>query len=140
MFSFLVCYLTIMPKNIIIMNNNDYFFRRVHYFISPEINKIFNDLDLNVRNKGKEGLSSKISRLELELDMAVSSENFERAVELRDELKDLKNNYSEYEEKQRKNQQRLNDIERELSIAISEQDFEKAVELRDERKKILDEE
>jgi len=63
--------------------------------------------------------------LEQELKQAVDSENFERAIEIRDELKKLEL----YKEK-------IQNLEIELKGAIQKQDFERCIILRDELNKL----
>jgi excinuclease UvrABC helicase subunit UvrB len=65
------------------------------------------------------------SDLELELKEAVESENFERAIEIRDELRKLEL----YKEK-------IQNLEIELKDAIGKQDFERCIVLRDELNKL----
>jgi|688.fasta_scaffold01642_16 excinuclease UvrABC helicase subunit UvrB len=66
-----------------------------------------------------------LAKLEEELKTAISTENFEDAVKLRDKIKNYKNNIETYNEKQEK-----------LNYAISTQNFEEAIKLRDELKKL----
>ena len=63
--------------------------------------------------------------LEQELKQAVESENFERAIEIRDELKKLE-----------LNKEKIQNLEIELKEAIQKQDFERCIILRDELNKL----
>ncbi len=63
--------------------------------------------------------------LEQELKQAVESENFERAIEIRDELKKLE-----------LNKEKIQNLEIELKEAIQKQDFEKCIIIRDELNKL----
>lgn len=63
--------------------------------------------------------------LTYKLQQAVENENFEEAVKLRDQIKNLKSNQEEIE-----------NLEMKLKEAIKTQDFEKAIEIRDELKKL----
>ena len=63
--------------------------------------------------------------LEQELKQAVESENFERAIEIRDELKKLE-----------LNKEKIQNLEIELKQAIQKQDFERCIILRDELNKL----
>lgn len=68
---------------------------------------------------------SKEDELKMKLNKAIENENFEEAVKLRDELKNLEVNKKEIEK-----------LELDLKEAVKTQNFEKAIELRDELKKI----
>lgn len=63
--------------------------------------------------------------LEQELKQAVESENFERAIEIRDELKKLE-----------LNKEKIQNLEIELKESIQKQDFERCIILRDELNKL----
>ncbi len=63
--------------------------------------------------------------LEQELKQAVESENFERAIEIRDEIKKLE-----------LNKEKIQNLEIELKEAIQKQDFERCIILRDELNKL----
>lgn len=63
--------------------------------------------------------------LEQELKQAVESENFERAIEIRDEIKKLV-----------LNKEKIQNLEIELKEAIQKQDFERCIILRDELNKL----
>jgi len=66
-----------------------------------------------------------LERFKKELKKAVNLQEFEKAVELRDKIKNLEDN-----------KVKLNDLNFELMKAVDQQDFEKAIELRDEIKKL----
>ena len=68
---------------------------------------------------------SKEEYLTYKLQQSVENENFEEAVKLRDQIKNLKSNQEEIEK-----------LEMKLKEAIKTQDFEKAIEIRDELKKL----
>jgi len=63
---------------------------------------------------------NEISLLKQELDFAVEEQNFEKAVELRDKIKNLEQNV-----------EKISKLQKELDESIKIQDFEKAIELRD---------
>ena len=63
---------------------------------------------------------SEISLLKEELNNAVEEQNFERAVELRDKIKNLEQNVG-----------KISKLQNELDECIKIQDFEKAIKLRD---------
>ena len=66
-----------------------------------------------------------ISLLEKELQDCVEKQKFERAVEVRDKIKNLE-----------KNQDEIKNLQTKLDDAISNQDFESAIKLRDKLNKI----
>ena len=68
---------------------------------------------------------SKEEYLKTKLQRAIETEDFESAVKLRDQIKNLASNQEEIEK-----------IELELKKAIKEQNFESAIELRDQLKKL----
>jgi excinuclease UvrABC helicase subunit UvrB len=68
---------------------------------------------------------SKEEYLKTKLQRAIETEDFESAVKLRDQIKNLASNQEEIEK-----------IELELKKAITEQNFESAIELRDQLKKL----
>jgi excinuclease UvrABC helicase subunit UvrB len=68
---------------------------------------------------------TKKDELKMKLNKAIEDENFEEAVKLRDELKNLEVNQKEVEK-----------LELELNQAIKTQNFERAIELRDELKNL----
>jgi protein-arginine kinase activator protein McsA len=61
-----------------------------------------------------------ISVLKYKLDLAIESQNFEDAVELRDKIKNLE-----------ENKEKISSLKKELDECIKNQDFEKAIKLRD---------
>lgn len=73
-------------------------------------------------NKGE---TSELQSLKLQLDTAIENEDFEKAVELRDKIKNLESNQKEIEK-----------LELELKQSIKEQNFEKSIEIRDQLKKL----
>ncbi len=68
---------------------------------------------------------SKEEYLKIKLQRAIETEDFESAVKLRDQIKNLESNQEEIEK-----------VELELKQAIKEQNFELAIELRDQLKKL----
>ena len=68
---------------------------------------------------------SPLSTLKQQLDEAIENEDFEKAVELRDKIKNLESNQKEVEK-----------LELELKQSIEEQDFEKSIEIRDQLRKL----
>jgi len=64
--------------------------------------------------------TNEIDALKHELDKSVESQDFERAVELRDKIKKFESNKEE-----------LTKLNKELNECIKKQDFEKAIKLRD---------
>jgi protein-arginine kinase activator protein McsA len=68
---------------------------------------------------------SKEEYLKIKLQRAIETEDFESAIKLRDQIKNLESNQEEIEK-----------VELELKKAIKEQNFEMAIELRDELKKL----
>jgi len=69
----------------------------------------------------KSGLQS----LKSQLETAIENEDFEKAVELRDKIKNLETNQKEIQK-----------LEMELKKSIEEQNFEKSIEIRDQLKKL----
>lgn len=63
--------------------------------------------------------------LQMELQEVIESENFERAIEIRDELKKLE-----------MNKLKLKNLEIQLKQSIDKQDFEKCIVIRDEINKL----
>ena len=63
--------------------------------------------------------------LKQQLEIAIENEDFEKAVELRDQLKKLDTNQKEVDK-----------LEEELKKSIEEQNFEKSIEIRDQLKKL----
>lgn len=63
--------------------------------------------------------------LKSQLDAAIENENFELAVKLRDQIKNLE-----------VNQKEIHKLEMELKKSIGEQNFEKSIEIRDQLKKL----
>ena len=69
--------------------------------------------------------NDEVSELKSELETVVESQDFEKAVELRDKIKVLEKNKSE-----------ITKLESELDECIKTQNFEKAIELRDKIKSL----
>jgi protein-arginine kinase activator protein McsA len=63
--------------------------------------------------------------LKQQLEIAIENEDFEKAVELRDQIKKLETN-----------QKVIDKLEAELKKSIEEQNFEKSIEIRDQLKKL----
>jgi len=63
--------------------------------------------------------------LKQQLEIAIENEDFEKAVELRDQIKKLETNQKE-----------IDNLENELRKSIEEQNFEKSIEIRDQLKKL----
>jgi len=61
--------------------------------------------------------------LKHQLEMAIENEDFEKAVEIRDQIKKLESN-----------QEVINKLEEELKQSIKEHNFERSIEIRDELK------
>lgn len=68
---------------------------------------------------------SEIDLLKSNLDLAVKNEEFEKAIELRDKIKNLETN-----------SKNIKELEEKLNLAIKSEDFEQAINLRDEIKKL----
>ena len=66
-----------------------------------------------------------LERLRKELQNAVNLQEFEKAVEIRDKIKNLEDN-----------KVKLEDLNLQLTKAVDQQDYEKAIQLRDEIKKL----
>jgi excinuclease UvrABC helicase subunit UvrB len=69
--------------------------------------------------------SDKTLELKNKLQKYVENQEFEKAAELRDQIKNLE-----------KNNKKITDLKEELQLAISKENFERAIELRDEIKKL----
>ena len=76
-------------------------------------------------NKKSSKETDEISLLEKELQDCVEKQKFERAVEVRDKIKNLE-----------KNQDEIKNLQTKLDDAVSNQDFESAIKLRDKLNKI----
>lgn len=63
--------------------------------------------------------------LKRQLEMAIESEDFEKAVEIRDQIKKLESN-----------QKVIDELELDLKQSIKDQDFEKSIQLRDKLKNL----
>lgn len=75
---------------------------------------------LNVSDDGVE-----VSDLKSQLDEAVKNQEYEKAAELRDQIKELEIT-----------QNKINDLNAELEKAVKNQEYEKAAELRDQIKNL----
>jgi excinuclease UvrABC helicase subunit UvrB len=82
---------------------------------------VLNNDDKNTKWKTLE--KNELQTLEKQLELCVKNQAFEKAVELRDKIKNLKNNSS-----------KIDNLKKEMEIAIKEQNFERAIEIRDELK------
>jgi len=78
-----------------------------------------------IPNKKSLEETDEISLLEKELQDCVEKQKFERAVEVRDKIKNLE-----------KNQDEIKNLQTKLDDAIGNQDFESAIKLRDKLNKI----
>lgn len=77
-------------------------------------------------NNGKnESNNSEVKVLKSQLEMAIENEDFEKAVELRDKIRNLESNQKE-----------ITKLELELKKSIEEQNFERSIEIRDQLKKL----
>ena len=63
--------------------------------------------------------------LKRQLEIAIENEDFEKAVEIRDQIK-----------KMEFNQETINKLEEELKQSIKEHNFERSIEIRDELKEL----
>jgi len=72
--------------------------------------------DTNTKNKG-------IDKLKIELEECVEKQEYERAAELRDQIKLIE-----------QNKEKILSLKKELEQSVKEQNFEKAIELRDQLK------
>ena len=79
--------------------------------------------DIFDENKSKE--MSKAEYLNIKLERAIEMEDFEEAVKLRDQIKNLETN-----------QEEIQKLELELKESIKEQNFEKSIEIRDQLRKL----
>lgn len=71
-------------------------------------------------NRNKPTTEEKLSYLNSELDRCVENQDFESAVELRDQIKKLESN-----------KDTINELNLELEESIKKQDYEKCIDLRD---------
>lgn len=65
------------------------------------------------------------NNLKHQLELAIQNEDFEKAVELRDQIKKLETN-----------QELINKLEEELKQSIKDHNFERSIEIRDELKEL----
>lgn len=77
------------------------------------------------KSKSSKPKSNQVDLLKSELDKCVEAQEFEKACEIRDQIKKLETN-----------SKKLAELKSQLQKAVSEQNFEKAIELRDEIKSI----
>jgi excinuclease UvrABC helicase subunit UvrB len=76
--------------------------------------------------RGTEPKSSKDGYgLKRQLEIAIENEDFEKAVEIRDQIKKMESN-----------QEAINKLEQELKQSIKEHNFERSIEIRDELKEL----
>lgn len=75
--------------------------------------------------KDNKEFGSGVEGLKHQLEVAIENEEFEKAVELRDKIKNLESNQKEIEK-----------LELELKQSIKDQNFEKSIEIRDQLKKL----
>lgn len=92
---------------------------------SYKVTSYYKVLDLSDLSEMFDKKMSKEEHLKIKLNKAIEDENFEEAVKLRDELKNLEVNQKEIEK-----------LELDLKEAVKTQDFEKAIELRDQLKNL----
>jgi excinuclease UvrABC helicase subunit UvrB len=85
--------------------------------------KVFDLSDIFDENKSKE--MSKAEYLNIKLERAIEMEDFEEAVKLRDQIKNLGTN-----------KEMIENLELELKESIKEQNFEKSIEIRDQLRKL----
>jgi excinuclease UvrABC helicase subunit UvrB len=85
--------------------------------------KVFDLSDIFDGNKSKE--MGKAEYLNIKLERAIEMEDFEEAVKLRDQIKNLETN-----------QEEIQKLELELKESIKEQNFEKSIEIRDQLRKL----
>ena len=90
---------------------------------SYKVTSYYKVFDLSDLDKSKQ--MSKEEYLKTKLGRAIETEDFESAVKLRDQIKNLENN-----------SEKIKNLEVELKVAIKEQNFEKAIQLRDELKEL----
>ena len=91
-------------------------------FISDDGSFSYTILTNKVNSENK---TDEILLLKQELDIAVEDQDFEKAVELRDKIKNLE-----------KNKEKISKLQKELDDSIKTQNFERSIELRDKIKTI----
>lgn len=105
---------------------NDPFFSRNNNFFNDYTKKTYKSDDgsfvftVMTNNGNIEEECDEILNLKYQLDLAVDKQDFEKAVELRDKIKNLE-----------KNKEELDSLKLELNECIETQDFETAIKLRD---------
>lgn len=82
-------------------------------------------LRTNTKTIKPEPSNSKLDELKKQLNIFVQEQEFEKAAELRDKIKDVE-----------VNEKKIDDLKKELETAVSNQDFEGAIKLRDEIKEL----
>lgn len=75
------------------------------------------------RTSGKKTKTSEVQDLQKQLDECVEKQEFEKAAELRDKIKSLK-----------ENQKHIKDLQKQLDEAVQKQEYEMAAQLRDQIK------
>lgn len=103
-----------------IKKSKDGLFTSFIYVYNPE--EVNEDTTDKIKVKS---LQKRVNALQKELEHCISEQNFERAAEIRDEIKNISENKS-----------KINELKNELEKVIQEQNFERAIEIRDELKKI----
>lgn len=78
-----------------------------------------------ITDKRNKETNNEINELKNELELVIEDQNFERAAEIRDELKKLEENKNE-----------LISLNKELEESIKSQDFERCIEIRDKIKSL----
>jgi excinuclease UvrABC helicase subunit UvrB len=81
----------------------------------------FQVISFSRNGKSTKTSSNRIDQLKSELEKCVELQEFEKACDLRDQIKKLETNTK-----------RLSELKSELEKAVKDQNFEKAIELRDE--------
>ena len=105
--------------------------------IFREFESMFNDVEptyykvgpngfyFTYTTKSTENETDDLLNLKTELQTAVETQDFEKAVELRDKIKSLE-----------ENSEKIQKLKSKLQECIEKEEFEKAIELRDEIKKL----
>jgi protein-arginine kinase activator protein McsA len=100
--------------------NHDNFEKRTYSSNDGSINFTY-----ITNKKGKLNDEDEIYLLKQQLDISVENQEFEKAVELRDKIKNLE-----------KNKVKLDKLKKELNECVKVQDFEKSIEIRDQIKSL----
>lgn len=93
------------------------------YYYSTVSYSTPNSWDSSQNGTAKVSVADRIKNLENELNIAILKENYLTAAEIRDKLKDLKENYNEYEVELKK-------LQTEKDLAIEAENYEKAEDLK----------